>query len=173
MMNDTFCSFDGQRDEVLIAYLYDDIDPVLRDTFERHLPGCLPCRTELDALSDVRHGLTAWAAPEVAHGVGGQTPPHPALRLVDSQPRSARWRTLGEAPVWMQAAAAMLLVAASLGLANLNVTYSRDGLSVSSGWMRPAPAAEPAPQASRPLPWRSHDRRANRGAPSWPRWSRD
>ena len=36
----------------------------------------------------------------------------------------------------MQAAAAMLVVAASLGLANIDLTYSRDGLSVSTGWMR-------------------------------------
>jgi hypothetical protein len=62
----------------------------------------------------------------------------------------------------MQAAAAMLVVAASLGLANINLTYSKDGLSLTTGWMRPAaPAAvAPAPAAVQAstgdaAPWRA------------------
>ena len=31
-MNDTRCTFDGPRDEVLVAYLYDDIEPRARET---------------------------------------------------------------------------------------------------------------------------------------------
>jgi len=147
MMNDALCTYDGRRDEVLVAYLYEDIDPQEREAFERHLPGCVPCRTELAALSDVRDGLADWAAPEVAAGIGGRTP-RSALRLVDtSQPAAKGWRTFGEAPVWLQAAAAMLVVAASLGVANINLTYSKDGLSVTTGWLRKAPEAA-APQAA-------------------------
>jgi hypothetical protein len=55
----------------------------------------------------------------------------------------------------------MLVVAASLGVANINLTYSRDGLSVTTGWMRPAPVAVVAPaapplaaSASDSAPWR-------------------
>jgi hypothetical protein len=144
MMNDTLCAYDGRRDEVLVAYLYEDIDPAERDAFVRHLPGCLVCRTELDALSDVREGLGGWLPPEVASGVGGTTP-RAALRLVE-QPRPPRgWRAIADAPIWAQAAAAMLVVAASLGLANINLTYSHDGLTVTTGWMRHAASA---PQAA-------------------------
>ena len=158
-MNDTRCTFDGRRDEVLVAYLYDDIEPLEREAFEAHLPGCLACRTELDALSDVRDGLAAWATPEVLDGVGG-TAPRSALRIVNPArpPVPTGWRTFAEAPVWLQAAAAMLVVAASLGLANINLTYSSSaGLSVTTGWMRSAPpaaapAAAPLVTASAPAP---------------------
>ena len=131
-------------------------DPFERAAFERHLPGCVPCRTELDALSDVRDGLGGWSAPDVAAGVGGQSP-KATLRLVETAQTARRWPTFGEAPVWLQAAAAMLVVAASLGIANINLSYSRSGLSVTTGWMRSAPApstqAPPAPQAAA-APWR-------------------
>jgi hypothetical protein len=160
MINDTLCNYDGRRDEVLVAYLYGDIDPEERAAFEAHLPGCVPCRTELDALSDVRDGLAAWSAPDVATGVGGRTP-RAVLRLVDApQPASGGWRRFSEAPVWLQAAAAMLVVAASLGIANIDLTYSNQGLVVTTGWMRSAaaPAAEQTVQTTReskpaPAPW--------------------
>jgi hypothetical protein len=158
MMNDALCNYDGRRDDVLVSYLYDEIDPQEREAFERHLPGCVPCRTELAALSDVRDGLAGWPAPEVAAGVGGHSP-RAALRLVDtSQPPARGWRSVGDAPIWLQAAAAMLVVAASLGVANINLTYSKEGLSVTTGWMRPAPGSV-APPAATPPPaeaaWRA------------------
>jgi hypothetical protein len=160
MMNDTFCSYDGRRDEALVGYLYDDIDPVERATFERHLNLCAACRAELDALAGVRVGLAEWAAPEVAAGVGGTAPRSP-LRLVEAAPRREGWRRFSEAPVWLQAAAAMLVVAASLGIANLNVTYSKDGFRVTTGWM-PSTRAD-VRQAQSPatlspdgdVPWRA------------------
>ena len=55
--------------ETLVAYLYDDIDPVRRETVARHLPGCARCRDEVAALGGVRHALSEW------------TPPSPALRF--------------------------------------------------------------------------------------------
>lgn len=146
MMNDALCTYDGRRDEVLVAYLYEDIEPAEREVFERHLAGCLPCRTELDALSDVRVGLAEWAAPETAAGIGG-TAPRAALRIVNTgaeteRPKPGGWRVLADAPLWMQAAAAMLVVAASLGLANINVTISRQqGLTLTTGWLG-APSRE-------------------------------
>ena len=38
--------------ETLVAYLYDDIDPVLRESVARHLPGCARC-VHTDACSGV------------------------------------------------------------------------------------------------------------------------
>ena len=157
MTNDTGCTFGERRDEVLIAYLYDDVDSRDRIAFERHLATCAPCRLEMGALSQVRDQLAEWAAPDVAEGIGG-TAPRSALRLVEPA-KSKGWRVLADAPLWMQAAAAMLVVAASLGLANINLTYTHEGLSVTTGWMRPAPdvpvnvAVQSA--ASAPAPWRA------------------
>lgn len=157
MTNDSGCTFGERRGEVLIAYLYDDIDSRDRTAFERHLSTCAPCRLEIGALSDVRHGLAGWAAPDVADGIGG-TAPRSALRLVEPA-KSKGWRVLADAPIWMQAAAAMLVVAASLGLANINLTYTHEGLSVTTGWMRPAPGAPVnaavQPAASALAPWRA------------------
>ena len=103
MTNDTGCTFGDRRNEVLIAYLYDDVDSRDRTAFERHLSTCAPCRLEMSALSDVRDGLAEWAAPDVAEGIGG-TAPRSALRLVEPA-KSKGWRVLADAPIWMQAAA--------------------------------------------------------------------
>ena len=55
--------------ETLVAYLYDDIDPAMREAIARHLPGCARCRDEVAALGGVRQALSEW------------TPPSPALRF--------------------------------------------------------------------------------------------
>ena len=159
MTNDTACTFGDRRDEVLIAYLYDDIDSRDRTAFERHLSTCAPCRHEIGALSEVREGLADWAAPEVAEGIGG-TAPRSALRLVEPAAKTKGWPVLADAPIWMQAAAAMLVVAASLGLANISLSYTHEGLSITTGWMRPASGAPPVaasvqPAASAQAPWRA------------------
>lgn len=51
--------------------------------------------------------------------------------------RPTRW-SWAAMPSWARAAAAVLIVGAGLGLANVQVRYTADGLSVSTGWMRPA-----------------------------------
>jgi hypothetical protein len=149
------CAFEGRRDEVLVSYLYDDSDPAEREEFAAHLTTCAVCRSELQALTHVRAGLAGWMAPDVSEGVGGRAP-RTTLKLV-APPRVHGWRVAG-LPVWAQAAAAMLVVAASLGLANLDVRYSRDGLHITTGWMRHAPAplqtATVTAVQPQPYPWR-------------------
>ena len=163
MTSDTVCAFGDRREEVLVAYLYDDIDTRDRAAFERHLTSCGVCRREVNDLTDVRSSLAEWSEPVVSEGVGGHAP-RTSLRLVGHPAAPRGWRVLADAPIWMQAAAAMLVVAASLGLANINLTYSRDGLSLTTGWMRaaaPAPAQPAAPAASASAtpvdatPWRA------------------
>jgi hypothetical protein len=68
--------------------------------------------------------------------------------------RPAQWWRM--VPAWAQAAAAVLVLAAGLGLANLQVRSGPDGFSVSTGWMTP-PAAAPAPGA--PLDGAAMERR--------------
>jgi hypothetical protein len=121
--------------ETLVAYLYDEIDPALRDDVARHLSGCERCRDEAAALGGVRRILSEW------------TPPAPPLRftLVSEaeasnvlRPRVPAWQTL---PRWAQLAAAMLVLAVGAAVANVEVRRDAQGWTVSTGWMPAAPAA--------------------------------
>ena len=53
MMNDALCTYDGRRDEVLVAYLYEDIDPQEREAFERHVRANEALRKILENASHV------------------------------------------------------------------------------------------------------------------------
>ena len=133
-MTDTRCGYKGDRDEALIAYLYDDIAPIDRSSFEAHVAACGQCRAELDELRGVRAHLSRW------------TPPLPERRpsTVDPRPSTVKsrlshsWR---EIPAWAQVAAAMLVLGISAGVANLNVHYDRNGVTVRTGWSKPAVAS--------------------------------
>jgi hypothetical protein len=56
--------------------------------------------------------------------------------------RPARW--WNTVPAWAQAAAAVLVLAAGAGIANVQVKSGPEGFVVSTGWMRPAVVATPA-----------------------------
>ena len=124
--------------ETLVAYLYDDIDPAMREAIARHLPGCARCRDEVAALGGVRQALSEW------------TPPSPALRFTvvpESAvshvvtPQVPAWQTV---PRWAQAIAAMLALAVGASVANVQVRHDGGGWSVSTGWLTPAPATAAA-----------------------------
>src|SRR5438874_8567917 len=121
MVNDTRCGYADRRDEVLVAYLYDDITSNERSSFEAHLTTCAGCRGELDELRGVRQQLTRWSPP--LRGVGSRE------SIVGS--RRVWWR---EMPAWAQVAAAMLVLGISAAVANLNVHYGSDGVTIRTGW---------------------------------------
>jgi len=125
-MTDTTCTYTGNRDDALIAYLYEEIDPVIHAAFDAHLASCARCRTDLADLRGVRAGLAQWAPPEPAFKV-------PSLQ----SPVTSRWR---EIPAWAQVAAALLVLGVSAGIANVNVHYGADGLTVRTGWSSRAEA---------------------------------
>jgi anti-sigma factor RsiW len=134
-----FCAFPGDRDETLIAYLYDEIDAALRASFDAHLVTCARCRAELDALRGVRTRLAQWAPPEPSFAVvSRQSEVVSRPSSVDSPSRQA-WR---EIPAWAQVAAALLFLGVSAGIANLDVRYDSNGLAIRTGWSRPAAAAQ-------------------------------
>ena len=118
-MTDINCKYDGDREGMLIAYLYDDIDAGDRAAFDAHLAACARCRTELSALGGVRQQLKRWEPP---------INPQFAIR----HPQSSSWRQI---PTWAQVAAALLFLGVSAGVANLNVKYDASGLTVRTGWM--------------------------------------
>jgi hypothetical protein len=129
--------------ETLVAYLYDDIDPAMRDAVARHLPGCARCRDEVAALGGVRQVLSEWAPPSPA--LRFTVVPESAVSNVIT-PNVPAWQTV---PRWAQAVAAMLALAVGASVANVQVRHDAGGWTVSTGWMSPAPAvtADAAPGA--------------------------
>jgi hypothetical protein len=143
-MSDGFCTYRGDREEALVAYLYNDIEPAERLAFETHLAVCDVCAAELAGLGIVRARLELWAPPEPVHALTPQGFP-PAAAAQPIAPGRATWY---EVPVWMQTAAAVLFLGVAAGAANLHITYNQDGLSVRTGWLNPPQAAVAAPEQS-------------------------
>ena len=125
----------------LVAYLYDEVTPAEREAIKTHLAACAACRQEIDDLRGVRGRLASWPPPE----------PDLGFRVVRDTRAPARWSGW-RAPAWGLglAAAATLVLAAAAAVANLEVRYDEQGLTVRTGWR--APAAEPAPVAAAAVP---------------------
>src|SRR5215467_10672979 len=170
MMTDTFCNY-PDRDEYLVAYLYDDIDSAEQTAFGSHVSACRHCQQDLLALRGVRAALSTWAPPEPVFSNPESRVASPASRVASLEPRAARleprapspesraasrepraaswWR---EMPAWAQVAAALFVLGVSATIANLDVRYDRSGLTIRTGWSQPRPAA-PAPANA--APWRA------------------
>jgi hypothetical protein len=124
----------------LVAYLYDEVDPITRQRVDEHLRVCPACAREVAGLTDVRHELATWLPPVADLGFtvvparGHEVVPAPVLR-------PARWWQARALPPWAQAAAAVLVFAAGLSIANLQIRYGADGVVVTTGWMTPASQA--------------------------------
>lgn len=134
-MSETFRCDDK---EMLVAYLYGEIEASGRREVERHLRTCVACAEEIRGLQAVRHDLESWQPPEAELG----------FTIVQSRSaavlRPSRWSALTSVPVWAQAAAAVLVFAAGVAIANVHVKYDNAGLSVSTGWMSPPAPVQPA-----------------------------
>lgn len=122
--------------EALVEYIYEELSPADRQAFEAHLRGCARCRAEAAALARTRQHLRTWAPPE----------PDFAFHIVRGAARAAaperRWYSR---PALGLAAAAVLVLAAASAMANLEVKYGADGLTVRTGWNH---APEPARAAA-------------------------
>jgi hypothetical protein len=109
--------------ELLVSFLYDELDPSAKRSFANHLITCVECRDELAELGVTRGQIALWAPPESDLGFrivrGAAAPPPRHFRI---------------APAWGLAAAAILVLAAGAAIANLDVRYGRDGLVVRTGW---------------------------------------
>ena len=137
-----------EREAVIVAYVYDDIEAIDRVAFETHITMCEPCRTELADLRGVRSSLAEWTAPEARQS---------SRRATVAGAQSRWWQAV---PVWAQVAAAMLVLGVSASIANLDVRYDRArGLNITTGWSKPTsvqtPAAAPATTQASAAPWRS------------------
>lgn len=159
-MIDTICTYSG-RDDLLIAYLYDDIEPADRATFSTHLHTCGRCTRELAALRGVRSTLSSWAPPEPVRALVGQQSPATSHEPATSYQPRATGRSWHDVPAWAQIAAAMLVLGVSAAIANVEVRHDAAGWTLRTGWSQPvaqspvapAPAAQSA--AVSPAPWRA------------------
>jgi Putative zinc-finger len=154
-MTDMLCGY-TDRDETIVAYLYNDIDPAERRVFQQHLLTCTTCRDEVAAFKTVQKQLAQWDPPLPASIANREINSHSAIGTPQS---SSWWR---EIPAWAQVAAALLFLGVSAGVANLDVHYDATGLSVKTGWSGRSGSArsgESAPLAiangSQDAPWRA------------------
>jgi hypothetical protein len=131
--------------ELLVGYLYDEVEPVERRAMETHLLACGDCRAELKDLRSTRTRLASWAppAPELEFHV---------VRGSEAAARQPRYWSIS--PAWGLAAAAVLVLSVASAIANVEVKYGPEGLTVRTGGARvtsaPTPTAQgPATVASR------------------------
>lgn len=121
--------------ELLLSYLYDELPVSDREAVDRHLASCADCRTELDGLRGTRMHLTSWTPPEPDLDFQIVRGAKPAAK--DVSPR--RWWL--PSPAWGLAAAALLTVAVSAAIANVEIRFGSDGVVVRTGWNRDATGA--------------------------------
>jgi len=146
-MTESLCTYSGNRDEALVTFLYDDAwSGSERTSFGAHLATCAACREELDGMRGVRAELGRWNPPEPNFAITcSNTPPgHSAINQQSATGNQHWWRSV---PAWAQVAAALLVLGVSAGIANLDVRYDSQGLSIRTGWSQPRSAAAP-PAAS-------------------------
>jgi Putative zinc-finger len=160
-MIDRICTYDN-RDDLLVAYLYDEIDAADRGAFSAHLSGCGRCTRELAALRGVRTTLSAWAPPEprvVMNYAPGTLigEPGPTSDEDRSDERRVRSRSWHDVPGWAQVAAALLVLGVSAAIANVEVRRDASGWTLRTGWSKvPAPpAAAQTAAANASAPWRA------------------
>ena len=142
-MADILCGYTADRDETLVAYLYGEIEPAPRAAFEAHIATCERCRHEVSALSGARLELRHWAAPDVTRSVLEETRDALPVRQSGHPARPGRRSTWRDLPAWAQVAAALLFVGVSAGIANLDVRYDANGVSLRTGWSRQPARTDP------------------------------
>ena len=126
--------------ELLVGYLYDEVDQAERRIMEQHLLSCAECRSEVRELRSTRSRLSSW------------TPPAPELELqvVRGARAAAKARYWAVSPAWGLAAAAMLVLSIASAVSNVEVKVGPDGLTLRTGTAREAssPAVPLAAQTS-------------------------
>jgi hypothetical protein len=121
--------------ELIVGYVYGELDGADRRRVEAHLAACGACRAEVTALQATRGHLASWTPPQMDLG----------FRIVRSDaPAAPPARRAWFAPAWGLAAAAVLVLAAAAAIANVEIRYDASGLVVRTGWARDMAAPQNA-----------------------------
>ena len=161
MTTDTVCTFGDRREDVLIAYLYDDIDT--RDRAFRASPRelCgLPARSQRSSPTSAGPGRVGRPGGGRRHWRSGAACGAQARR---TSRRTARLARAGRRTHLDAGRSRHAGHRGIPGLANINLTYSRDGLSVTTGGCGPHRHRGSTPDANRQraaapatdAPWRA------------------
>ena len=119
--------------ELIVSYLYDELQGSERKAFQHHLASCRDCQQEVQGLRATREHLVSWNPPEAA--LGFQIP-----AAGGSRPARRFWVS----PVWGLAAAAALVLAVASAIANVEVKFADGGVTVRTGWAADPAASGPA-----------------------------
>ena len=138
--------------ELLVSFLYDEIDPASKREFQKHLSTCVECRDELAELGATRAQIATWTPPEADLG----------FRIV-REAESPKRRWFQWSPAWGFAAAAVVLLAISAAIANLDIRYGSDGLVVRTGWNHGVDVAQQSATTNvTPVDWKADADRLDR-----------
>jgi len=133
------------RKELLVSFLYDEIDSASKREFQAHLKTCVDCRDELGELGATRAQIAMWTPPDADLG----------FRIV-RETESPKRRWFQWSPAWGFAAAVIVLLAISAAIANLDVRYGSDGLVVRTGWNHSVDLAQqPGAANVTPVDWKA------------------
>ncbi len=124
--------------ELLVSFLYGELEPGETDRFQAHLAQCAECRADVEGLRSTQRHLAAWSPPEP--DLGFQIIRAPATPI--SAPRPVWGGT------WGLAAAATLVLATGAAIANVDMRYGADGLTLRTGWRSSAPSANVLPTSA-------------------------
>ena len=128
--------------ESIVGYLYGELASSEQRAFESHLKTCAACRDEVAALRGVRDDLLAWAPPECRDLPSSWT--DAPIVAVTPMARVRAWM-----PAFGLAAAAMLVLAVSAAIANIEIRYDANGFAVRTGRTAAGPAdAAPSTQVA-------------------------
>ena len=141
--------------ELLVSYLYDELDATAKRRFETHVLSCAECREEVAALRTTRSEIARRTPPEPDFGFR-------IVRGAAAPPAVPRFRIT---PAWGLAAAAVLVMAIGAAIANLEVRFGTDGLSVRTGWQHDPVATAGAARAGgalTPVDWKAEAERLDK-----------
>ena len=114
--------------DVLIDYLYGEIDRVSRTSVEAHLLACTRCAAEVNGLKDVRGTLEAWVPPEAELGFRMVSDTHP-----EPAPESF-WDRFWRQPAWGLAVASVLVLVSAWAFTKPELEIGRGEMVLRIGW---------------------------------------
>ena len=139
--------------DALLDYIYDEGDPAERLQVARHLHECAACAVAVLEMQSVRGLLREWTPPDASLGfriVSDAADPAQPVPLRPASPSFGRptGRSINSTR-WVQAIAAVFLVAFGMALSQVRVEYGNGALTLRArGVEAPAASTERAAEAT-------------------------